>query len=54
MVYNDDTNKWVFNPELVEILDNPANVNIRRWYSSIINNGLSTLLDNFKDSLSTI
>lgn len=52
MYEDEDRNKWMFRPELIQILDDPRNVNIRRWYSSIIHNGLEKLIENFKDALS--
>ena len=45
---SEDGSKWVFKPELVQILDDPRNVDIRRLYSSIMHNGFEKLIDNFK------
>lgn len=45
------TDKWVFRPEIIQILDDPRNVDLRRWYTSIMHNGFEKLIDNFKDAL---
>lgn len=52
LMYEDpNTDKWIFMPELVAILDNPRNVDMRRWYSAIMHNGLRNLIDNFKAAI---
>jgi len=48
-MYEDpNSDRWMFRPELVEILDNPRNTDIRRWYTSVMHHGFGKLIDNFK------
>ena len=51
LMYEDEDDRWVFKPELVKVLDDPKNVNVRRWYSSIMFTGLDNLIKNFKEAI---
>lgn len=49
-MYEDDE-KWKFKPELVALLDDPRNTDLRRLYSSVMHNGFGKLIDNFKAAI---
>lgn len=52
MVYDDSNTKnpWKFNKDLVNVLDDPKNVILRRLWTSMIHNGFAKLVDNFKQT----